>query len=132
MSSEKYNYKIFFKNITKLRDEKGWSQNRLAMKCEVSSPYMTQIKNGAYPSTKFLINLFDIFSDENKTLNFHWLFHNEGPQYLYLTKENILKDDLFQNEPEKIMQTVKNIRAIPKDKQDAFLDLVNAILKFNI
>ena len=126
MSSKKYNSNIFFKNITKLRKEKEWSQNKLAIECEVSTPFMTHIKNGAHPSATLLLNLFEIFSDKTKILNPFWLFFNEGPQYLYLKKENILKDDPLQNEPDRMVQAVKNIRTLPEEKQEAFLDLINA------
>ncbi len=131
MSSKKYNNNIFFENITQLRKEKGWSQNRLAIECDVSTSFMTNIKNGAHPSATLLYNLFNIFSDETKILNPIWLFYNEGPQYLFLKKENILKSDPLQNEPDKIVQAVKNIRAMPEEKQDAVIHILNGIFLLN-
>ena len=132
MASKEYNNHIFFENLLHLCKEKKWSPNRLAKETKVSASFISKIKNlGAHPSNTLLLNLYNIFSDETKILNPFWLFYNEGPQYLYLKKENILKSDPLQNEPDQIVQTVKKIRTLPKVKQDSLLQIINGFITFN-
>ncbi len=56
-------YRAIGRNIKRIREKKGWTQEELAEKADVHVSYIGQIERGLrYPSLKVLFKISDVFS----------------------------------------------------------------------
>ncbi len=129
MSSKIFDKSKFFENITALRKEKGWTQNRLGEETGMSSPFMTNMKQGSMPSSRFLINLFDIFSTKEKMLSPMWLFFNIGPRYIAVEESNFDKDTIaaLDENATDLEKLFFRIEKLDPQKQQALIQMIEGM-----
>jgi transcriptional regulator with XRE-family HTH domain len=103
----------FHQKLKMLRKNKDWSQGQIAMKIGVDPQRISKYERGVlYPTTEIALRLADLFE-----VSLDYLFRDDDS----MTLGEVTNKDLIKK--------LKEINALPKEKQKTLIDLLDAFIK---